>query len=458
MTSPLSLSSGRAFGDKWKFNNEAENEGEASAEERPSKRVFAESAGPAGAGSGAGADEVLPTRCEIVAKKTNVAGSRAIVRLAEFFAGVGGIGKGFKDAAAELGIDLEVCYVNEYNSAAADTYELNASDEATCTLHLIESPDFSEKVKKGVKTIQGLDSTLLKYAQYIKKITLDRESVKPLVDRRDVTTIEMKTDPLVPSDIDIIVAGLPCQDFSYAGKKAGIAGDRGSLYKCFASTLKEKQPKYFLVENVQGILNHGGETKIKPAFEEAGYQVSIHLIVFADYGVPQLRRRVLFIGIRNDLSSKVKFAMPRPTHGREKTGLTPYVTAGEALKSVSDYVFNSVTPVVKKQSCLEELKTVREGARAPGVDGQEGRKFRRISSKLPFKTIIGTNHASGALHHWSEPRPLSDRESAIAQTLESFAFCGTKHEVGLQIGNAVPPLGIKPVAKVLLELFIKSLE
>ncbi len=456
MTSPLSpsLLAKRDFSAKWKF--EEEEGGGSSSEARPSKRITTEICGLAGAGSGAGADEVLPSPYKAVAERTDRAASPVIVRIAEFFSGIGGIGRGFKDAAAELEIDLEVCYANEFNHLAADTYELNAFPEATCSLHVNGSSGRPERIISGVKPSQGSDPDLLKIAQKIKKITLDRRSVKPFVDRRDVTTIDMKTDPLVPSDIDIIVAGLPCQDFSYAGERAGIDGKRGSLYKCFAKVLKEKQPKYFLVENVQGILNHGGDTIIKPAFEAAGYYVSVHTIVFADFGVPQLRRRVLFIGIRNDLSSRVKFAMPHPTHGQGKLRSRPYVTAEEALKSVHTYVFNSVIPVIKKQSCLDLLNTVPEGGRVPGVDGKEGRKFRRIDRAKPFKTITGVNHGNGALHHWKDPRPLSDRETAIAQSLESFAFCGPKHDVALQIGNAVPPLGIKPVAKVLLELFVKS--
>lgn len=109
-----------------------------------------------------------------------------------------------------------------------------------------------------------------------------------------------KIDPLslnIPK-CDVILGGFPCQDFSVIWKQPGIEGNRGNLYKHFLNFVKVKKPKAFIAENVKGILSANNQRAISTIirdFEaiEPGYLIKIHLYNFAEYGVPQLRERVL---------------------------------------------------------------------------------------------------------------------------------------------------------------------
>lgn len=112
-------------------------------------------------------------------------------------------------------------------------------------------------------------------------------------------------------DFDLLTGGTPCQDFSMAGKREGMTGKDGSqtrsgLVVDFARILKAKQPKYFLWENVKGVLSlkdkNTGEyviDKIIEMFCEAGYKISLKLLNTKDYGIPQSRDRVFVVGVRS---------------------------------------------------------------------------------------------------------------------------------------------------------------
>lgn len=115
-----------------------------------------------------------------------------------------------------------------------------------------------------------------------------------------------------PDEIDGIIGGPPCQSWSEAGTLRGINDDRGKLFYDYIRILKNKQPKFFLAENVSGMLanRHSDAVKnIVEMFEECGYDVSITLVNAKDYGVAQERKRVFYIGFRKDLG--VQFEFPK---------------------------------------------------------------------------------------------------------------------------------------------------
>lgn len=114
-----------------------------------------------------------------------------------------------------------------------------------------------------------------------------------------------------PDEIDGIIGGPPCQSWSEAGALRGIEDARGQLFFDYIRILKEKQPKFFLAENVSGMLANRNSTAVKnilSMFEESGYDVSLTLVNAKDYGVAQERKRVFYIGFRKDL--KVNFTFP----------------------------------------------------------------------------------------------------------------------------------------------------
>jgi DNA (cytosine-5)-methyltransferase 1 len=120
------------------------------------------------------------------------------------------------------------------------------------------------------------------------------------IDHRDINQIKPEEIP----DADGIVGGPPCQSWSNAGKGLGLSDTRGQLFKTYIKIIKMKQPKFFLCENVAGIvsLRHiEAFISFLRDFELAGYRVSWKLLNAHDYGVPQSRKRVIIVGVRKDL-------------------------------------------------------------------------------------------------------------------------------------------------------------
>lgn len=132
------------------------------------------------------------------------------------------------------------------------------------------------------------------------------------------------TTPLIKGDIryissdefpvcDGIIGGPPCQSWSEAGRLKGIDDPRGQLFYEYIRLIQDKQPKFFLAENVKGMMaqrHHQAVQDIIQAFEDAGYDVFIQLLNAVDYGVAQDRKRVFYIGFRKDLNIQFKFPKP----------------------------------------------------------------------------------------------------------------------------------------------------
>jgi len=276
----------------------------------------------------------------------------------------------------------------------------------------------------------------------------------------NIEDIDPYTDKSIP-DCDIILGGFPCQDFSMIWKRPGLDGERGNLYKSFLRFIDAKKPKAFVAENVKGLLsaNKGKaiETIIKD-FESIapGYLVKIQLYNFAGYGVPQLRERVLIVGIRKD--TEFGFVHPKATHGLNRI---PYVTAGEALEGSENVPFNNERMNIQPKT-IEKLKMISEGGNFTDISkehplyvkGMISHVYRRIHREEPSKTIIAAGGGGTWGYHYPEPRALTNRERARLQSFpDNFYFVGSNAEVRRQIGNAVPPDGVHALAKTLLPLF-----
>ena len=139
---------------------------------------------------------------------------------------------------------------------------------------------------------------------------------------------------------DVVVGGFPCQGFSQANRFRMLDDERNALYKFFYEVIHEKQPYFFIAENVKGILSLGKGGAIKQIisdFEAAGYYTDLHLVNMADYGVPETRQRVIIIGQRHDLGKDLLFKFPIPTHSKEgENGLKRWVTIAEAIDHFPD--------------------------------------------------------------------------------------------------------------------------
>lgn len=126
----------------------------------------------------------------------------------------------------------------------------------------------------------------------------------------------MKIDPTELPDFDLMIAGFPCQTFSVIGQRAGMCDPRGQVIYGLINVMVGKNLKYFILENVKGLLNHAGGRTIKIILEEldkAGYKVYWKLTNSLQHRVPQMRERIYFVGIRKDLiKNNIPFEFPKP--------------------------------------------------------------------------------------------------------------------------------------------------
>jgi len=125
----------------------------------------------------------------------------------------------------------------------------------------------------------------------------------------------MKVDPADLPDFDLMIAGFPCQSFSVIGQRKGMNDHRGQIIYGLIKIMNAKNLPYFILENVKGLVNHEGGKTLKVILEEldkAGYKVYHRVLNSLDYGVPQMRERIYFVGIRKDLVNGNNFEWPKP--------------------------------------------------------------------------------------------------------------------------------------------------
>ena len=268
---------------------------------------------------------------------------------------------------------------------------------------------------------------------------------------KDITeNIEKELLKYKPKEYDIFLGGFPCVTFSVVGKQEGLKNDKdGQLYESFAKYVERLQPKVFIAENVKGILsaNKGEAVKIiKKRFELDGYKLKIFLVNFADFGVPQLRERVLFIGIRNDI--KTEFIPP------EFTRKNNHISSKQAFKYIPKNCIHTQHLKVSDK-VVERLKLIPQGKNFKAVEntpyaikGLMSNIYRRLHEDEPAYTVIASGGGGTWGYHFKEHRPLTNRERARLQSFpDDYNFQGSTTEVRRQIGNAVPPVGIYPFAE-----------
>jgi DNA (cytosine-5)-methyltransferase 1 len=268
-----------------------------------------------------------------------------------------------------------------------------------------------------------------------------------------ITDIDLTQLP----EADIVTGGFPCQDFSMISKRGGIETERGNLYTYFVAAVRNVQPKVFVAENVKGLLTaNGGEAirRIEEDFSSLGYTLHKKLYNFAKFGAPQLRERVLLVGIRNDID--YVYEPPLETHTPEN-----YVTAGQALAGVDKVSANNEHQNIKDRT-REILKLIPEGCNFTSISpdspyyvkGMISHVYRRLDRNKPSTTIIAGGGGGTWGYHFEEDRPLTNRERArLFGYPDDFIFEGSITEVRRQIGNSVPPVAARVVAEHLLPAF-----
>ncbi len=262
--------------------------------------------------------------------------------------------------------------------------------------------------------------------------------------KEDICTIESSVFP----DCDGIIGGPPCQSWSEAGSLRGIDDPRGQLFYEYIRILKDKNPKFFLAENVKGMMAQRHEEavdNIVSQFEDAGYDVFINLLNASDYGVPQDRKRVFYVGFKKEL--QVNFEPP-----------IPYVTK-RVLKDIIWDLRDTAIPALEKNktngnSCLVANHEYFTGAYSPifmsrnrvrtweepAFTVQASGRQCQLHPQAPVMPKVGKNKNIFEPGKEELYRRLTVREAARIQGFpDDFIFYYTNLDDAYKmIGNAVP--------------------
>lgn len=250
-------------------------------------------------------------------------------------------------------------------------------------------------------------------------------------------------------DCDIVLGGFPCQGFSQANRLRFSEDPRNKLYLEFLRVVKDKMPKWFVAENVRGILSlDKGQAirKIEQDFSNVGYRVTYKLFNTADYGVPQTRWRVIIVGTRHDLPHGLDYSYPAPSHDKNaKNGRKPWLTIAQALDGIPEPGKSNDLP----NHIFSQYK----------VTDRNFTGHRRTDPQKPSPTILARGNGKGgvcALAHPNNLRRMSIREQAAVQTFPmDFTFSGKMNSCYRQVGNAVPVLFAKKLAQQFSHLNIE---
>lgn len=338
----------------------------------------------------------------------------------DLFCGAGGLSFGFEQAGFQilLGIDND--------AKALETFELN---------------------HKGAKSICG-DITQISY----------KEDIKPLIG--DV-------------DIDVIIGGPPCQGMSLSGPRK-FEDPRNKLYLSYIRLVNEMQPKAFVIENVPGLVGlFGGAIKdsIIQRFSNMGYKIDYKILYAADYGVPQMRKRVVFVGYRkgefeyptenkNYVSCEMALSDLPPlvdSLGLEKM---EYETAAQndyqkLMRKNSEQVCNHIA-ANHSDKVKHIISLVPAGGNYKNLpeEYRNTRNFHVAWTRFPDDAPAPTIDTGHRHHfHYKYNRVPTVRECARIQSFpDDFIFLGNKTQQFRQVGNAVPPLMAQAIANQITKL------
>lgn len=301
---------------------------------------------------------------------------------------------------------------------------------------------------------------------------LDPEIVKRMLEEKGVCHINM------------ITGEVPCQGFSIANRKHNDNDERNYLFLEYMKFVKIFQPDYIILENVSGMRSTAGgkfENDIKEYMKSLGYEVTVQLVSAADFGVPQQRQRLLFVGVKRDAGLTIPYVFPSGKFvGNHRTvydAISDLPELGNA-ETVTEYKDIKLTEYQKLMRGHGDIKAIPKAKKLynhvapnhpqetidriaetePGKPMYEKFKQRiRLRYDLPSPTqLAGGIRPQFQFGHPEQPRGLTIRERARIQSFpDTYVFEGGTVQERVQTGNAVPPLMIYNIAKPIAEDIIR---
>jgi DNA (cytosine-5)-methyltransferase 1 len=272
-------------------------------------------------------------------------------------------------------------------------------------------------------------------------------------------------DTSILPEYDILTGGFPCQGFSVANLYREASDSRNELYLQIVRIISETKPKYFLAENVPGLLSlEKGEIakmilndfkNIGVADGFSGYDVKVYLLNAANYGVPQGRKRVIFLGVSNDIENEKREILfqnfpPKKTHDNNDPNLKPFKTLREAIGDLPEPNTKSAEKILNHVGTKHKVK----------INGYMGN--RKLDWDKPGPTMVGRGGGTGGpviAVHPNCNRRFTVRETARIQSFpDNFEFYGSVSSQFRQIGNAVAVDFAKHLGKVLKDFEEGKLE
>lgn len=253
----------------------------------------------------------------------------------------------------------------------------------------------------------------------------------------DVTDVDFSATP----DVDLMIGGFPCQSFSTLNPSKDTNDARANLYKQIVRFLQQKSPKYFICENVKGLLTlQNGEIikRIVKEFSEVGYNVQYKLIKAVEFGVPQRRERVIIVGIRKDINCTFRYPEP-------------------VCSEVEAVPLSAVIDNLE----IDEQKYYFSERAVQGVKNAKNNMKRGLWQDLNFPCLTITSHLAKTSMNSRDPillvdekkelyRRFTPREAARIQSFpDSFVLNKSEIKSYKQIGNAIPPVMMWHIAQSL---------
>ena len=255
--------------------------------------------------------------------------------------------------------------------------------------------------------------------------------------------------------IDVVIGGPPCQGFSIAGNIGRKFTDdpRNHLFKEFARVVKILKPTVFVMENVARLYTHNkGVTRdeIISTFNKIGYKVEASVLDSSEFGVPQVRNRVFFIGVKDD--RLIKFPSKNSERKTVEMAISKYpkLKSGGKSKVPNHNAMNHTPQMLNKMEYVSEYGNRDEIPKKYRPTSGDVRKYIRYKKGEPSITITGDMRK---VFHYSQNRALTVRELAAIQTFpDNFIFQGNSISQQMQVGNAVPPMLARHIAKAVRQM------